>query len=310
VRTRARLTALVAASALLAGCGFGAGAEKKGGAELRVTRGFGTERVVSESTDTVREGDTVMRFLTSKQKVKTRYGGRFVSSIGGLSSASGGAGHSDWFYFVNGSEAEVGAADRKLSPGDVIQWDLHRWDAAMDVPAIVGAFPEPFVHGAEGKRFPVRIECDDDPGPACGVVRDRMSSVDVPAGIGTLGAQDRGEILRILVAPWSALSELGGLLPRLEGAPSESGVFARFAENGSLRLLDDRGGVASTAPPGTGLVAALREHGGQPLWVVTGVDEAGTQRAAKALRAQTLRDAFAVAVTPAGVQKLPVESER
>lgn len=309
MRTPARLTALVAASALLTGCGFGAGAEKKGGVELRVTRGFGTERVASASTATVREGDTVMRFLTSKRKVRTKYGGRFVSSIDGLSSASSGAGRSDWFYFVNGIEAEVGAADRKLFPGDVIQWDLRRWDAAMDVPAIVGAFPEPFVHGAEGKRFPVRIECADQPGPACGVVRDRMSSVDVPAGIGTLGAQDRGEILRILVAPWRDLTELGGLLPRLEGAPSESGVFARFAEDGSLRLLDERGRVASSAPPGSGLIAALRERGGQPLWVVTGVDEAGTERAANALRAETLRDAFAVAVTPAGVERLPVEGE-
>lgn len=308
--TRARTAALVTASVLLAGCGFGAGAEKKGGAELHVTRGFGTERVASATKETVRDGDTVMRFLTSKQRVKTKYGGRFVSAIGGLSSASGGAGHSDWFYFVNGVEAEVGAADRKLSPGDVIQWDLHRWDAAMDVPAIVGAFPEPFVHGAEGKRFPVRIECADDPGPACGVVRDRMSEVDVPAGIGTLGAQDRGEILRILVAPWSDLAKLGGLLPRLEKAPSESGVFARFAENGALRLLDERGRVATTAPPGTGLVAALREHGGQPLWVVTGVDEAGTRRAAEALRAADLRDAFAVAVTPEGVERLPVEGQR
>lgn len=306
---RIQTTALVAATALLAGCGFGSGAEKKGGAELRITRSFGTQPIATASKPSVRDGDTVMRFLTSKQRVKTKYGGRFVSSIGGVSSASSGAGHSDWFYFVNGVEAEVGAADRKLSPGDVIQWDLHRWDAAMDVPAIVGAFPEPFVHGSEGKRFPVRIECGDHPDAACGVVRDRMSAVKVPAGIGTLGAQDRGEILRILVAPWSDLNKLGGLLPRLEKAPSESGVFARFAEDGSLRLLDERGRVASTAPAGTGLVAALRTHGGQPLWVVTGVDEAGTERAADALRAGVLRNAFAVAVTPKGVERLPVKGD-
>lgn len=304
---RACLLVLVALGAVAGGCGFGSGADKGGGAELRVTSGFGAKRIASAKLPAVKDGDTVMRFLTSKQDVKTRYGGRFVTSIGGLSS-KGGTRSSDWFYFVNGAEAEVGAADRKLAPGDVVQWDFHRWDAAMDVPAIVGSFPEPFVHGAEGKRFPVRIECADDADAACGSVRDSMAAVDVPAGIGSLGTQDRGEVLRILVAPWNELQKLGGLVPRLEQGPAESGVFARFAEDGSLRLLDDRGRVATSAKPGTGLVAALREHGGQPLWIVTGVDAAGVKRAARALRPATLRDAFAVAVAPDGVQRLPLRS--
>ena len=62
---------------------------------------------------------------------------------------------------MNGQEASVGAADRELRPGDVVQWDYRDWTATMSIPAIVGAYPEPFLHGFEGKRLPVRVECPD-----------------------------------------------------------------------------------------------------------------------------------------------------
>ncbi len=94
-----------------------------------------------------------MRLLESKRQVKTSYGGKFVDAIDGPSPATSSGGRSDWFYFVNGIEASVGAADRTLSPGDVVQWDYRRWDATMHMPAIVGAYPEPFVRGSGGKRL-------------------------------------------------------------------------------------------------------------------------------------------------------------
>ena len=40
--------------------------------------------------------------------------------------------------------------------------------------------------------------------------------------------------------------------------------------------------------------------------MVTGVDELGVERAAKALNGRDLRDAFAVAVTDQGIEKLPL----
>ena len=66
--------------------------------------------------------------------MKTRYGGRFVQSIDGLA-GSGAGGFADWFYFVNGIEAAVGAADYELSPGDVVQWDYRNWRVTPDVRA-------------------------------------------------------------------------------------------------------------------------------------------------------------------------------
>jgi hypothetical protein len=271
---------------------------------LRVTRDFGQVPLRGAKKPTVRESDTVMRFLQSRAKVDTRYGGRFVQSIDGLEGNASG-GRSDWFYFVNGIEAPRGAADRKLTPGDVIQWDYRRWDAAARVPAIVGAFPEPFLHGEEGKRFPTRVECAKRNDPACTEVSDRLVDAGIPAGIGVLGQQAHGNVLRVAVGAWSDLRELRSL-GVVEQGPGASGVFARFSSDGAqLELLDAEGKVARTLGPGSGLVAAVKPADQQPIWIIAGTDAHGVDLAARLLERGALRNAYAVAVTSDGPVKLP-----
>ena len=291
---------------LVAGCGFGAGGTRGGtGAELSVTRDFGRTTVTSAKVKSVRESDTVMRLLQSHAKTTTRYGGKFVQSIDGIAGNSNGGRH-DWFYFVNGVEAPTGAADRTLAPGDVVQWDYRRWDASPRVPAIVGAFPEPFLHGQKGKRYPTRIECASST-KSCNTVQSTLDKSGVPAGSGALGSEARGGVLRIEVGKWADLRKLQDL-DVLEDGPSASGVFARFSQNGStLQLLGPDGQVAQEAPPGTGLVAAILPPDQQPLWVVTGVDEAGVTRAAALLDRARLRNAYALAALPSGPARLPLE---
>lgn len=304
-----RLAPVLAVAAALTGCGLGAGPERGGsGAQLRVTRDFGRSTLATATMKKVRASDTVMRMLQSHVKTTTRYGGGFVQSINGISGDES-SGRHDWFYFVNGSEAPTGAADRKLSPGDVVQWDYRQWDATPHVPAIVGAFPEPFVHGQEGKRFPTRVECATGE-RACDTVVQKLSDAGIPAGTGILGAEARGNVLRVEVGKWSELQRVDGVNV-LEKGPAQSGVYARFhGASGGLELLDDHGRSAGNAPPGTGLVAAIIPKGQAPLWVVTGVDEAGVARAASLLNAASLRDAYAIASTPSGLERLPLATAR
>jgi hypothetical protein len=303
---RARLAGLVAVAAALAGCGLGPGDDQGGGAELRVTRDFGQRELASADRPSVKDGDTVMRFLQSERKVKLRYGGGFVQSIDGLS-GTGASGRRDWFYWVNGQEASVGAADRKLHPGDVVQWDYRDWTATMTIPGIVGAYPEPFLHGIEGKKQPVRLECTDPGGPACGTIRDRLKRDGVIASSGSPGTAGRGQVARMFVGPWSDLREIRSLRT-LEKGPAASGVFARFGDDGArLDLLDPRGRVARNTGPGTGLIAATRVGQDEGIsFIVTGVDGPGVAAAAGALDRKTLRNAFAVAVTRGVVTRLPV----
>src|SRR5919204_2940051 len=106
------LLSLVAAS-----CSINAGTEK-GPARLLVTRDFGKERVLTATEDPIQSGETVMRLLMRNAPVKTRYGGRFVNEIKGTASTTTGGRRLDWFYYVNGIEADVGAAERKVEGND------------------------------------------------------------------------------------------------------------------------------------------------------------------------------------------------
>jgi uncharacterized protein DUF4430 len=301
----ARLVALLALILVLAGCGLGPGEERKGGAELRVTRDFGRQQLGAKEVDHLPEGQTVMRLLRSEFEVDTRYGGRFVQSIDGLS-GKGAAGRVDWFYFVNGIEASEGAAEYELSPGDVVQWDYRRWDTAMRVPAIVGAFPAPFTTAVRGRRFPVRVECDDASSDPCEEVKRRLRELHVRATGASLGAQGVQNVIRVLVGQWPE-PRLVRAAAALDRGPDQSGVFARFVEGGrSLELLDERGKAVRRAPPGTGLVAALSPSEEEIVWLLTARDERGLEAAASALDERTLRDAYAVAVTPDGAEELPL----
>jgi hypothetical protein len=136
----------------LAGCGS---THTKGQATLWITRDRGAKVMLVAK---VKAGQTAMQALQGAVSVKTSYGGRFVQSIDGL--AGGRTAERDWFYFVNGYEADRGAADYKLHPGDVEWWDYRAWRHAIHVPIVVGAFPEPFLHGYEGKTRQATIIFD------------------------------------------------------------------------------------------------------------------------------------------------------
>lgn len=139
-----RWLALPLAALLLAGCG---GQREHGTARLWITRDRGAAVLY---TGRVPAGVTAMQALERAATVKTRYGGRFVQSINGLGGSL--AAQRDWFYFVNGIEGDRSAAEYRLRPGDVEWWDYRDWRNAMSVPVVIGAFPEPFLHGFDGHR--------------------------------------------------------------------------------------------------------------------------------------------------------------
>jgi hypothetical protein len=138
--------------AALAGCGS---THTSGSATLWITRDSGQHILLISK---VKAGQSAMAALQQVTKVKTSYGGRFAQSIDGVSGSR--TDQRDWFYFVNGYEADRGAADYTLHPGDVEWWDYRSWKHEMHVPVVVGAFPEPFLHGYDGKTRPATIVYD------------------------------------------------------------------------------------------------------------------------------------------------------
>jgi hypothetical protein len=308
--TRAAVIALVLGLAAAAsGCGLGAGA-KPAGTKLTITRDFGSRQLRELDAPKVGGDETVMRLLQRNAKVATRYGGGFVESIDGLAGGSSGGRQLDWFYYVNGVEASRGAAATGLRPGDRVWWDRHDWSAAMRVPAVVGSFPEPFVHGLGGKRLPVRVECATPRSEPCKAVSKRLASYDVPVATGGLLTAHVEETLRILVGPWTAVGA-DHAVDELEKGPATSGVYARIARDGrTIAALGPDGRTARTLGSGTGLVAATAVGDERPTWVVTGTDDAGVASAARAFEEGTLSDRFALAVSNDLPVPLPVEGRR
>jgi hypothetical protein len=304
-----RLAALLSALAVLAGCGFGEGGTT-GDVTLTVTRDFGGEQLGEGVQKGAKEGDTVMRLLQRKYDVGTRYGGGFVQDIDGVAGGRENGRPVDWFYYVNGIEAPVGAAQRRVEDGERVWWDRHPWDAAQRIPAVVGSFPEPFVSGLEGKRFPVRLVCAGESGRSCDEVQTRLEDAGVHAVSRAVLEQSPGkEVLRVIVGRWQDVRR-DGVARRLERGPAASGVFARPAPSGAeLMLLDTAGRPVQTLRAGAGLVAATSVEAQAPTWVVTGTDDVGVAAAAAALTEDRLEDHFAVAVDTGEDVPLPITDD-
>jgi hypothetical protein len=311
-RGTAVATALLLAALAVAGCGLGPGADV-GDVRLTVTREFGAVPVLDRSL-AAKESDTVMRLLEGEADVETRYGGGYVHSIDGVAEEQRDGDPYDWFFYVDGVESPIGAAEYELDGGERVWWDYRGWSATNHVPAVVGSWPAPFT-GIGGKRHPVAVECagqsrgslrthsvQKEP-QACGMVRQALQGEGVEVASG-----EPEKAIRVLVGTWDRLR--GDPTARLiEEGPAESGVFADFSSEGALELvgLDEGGAPAQSFAPDTGLVAATSRYGGLPVWVVTGTTPAAVRVAAEALDAEHLRDHYAVAVENGKSTPLPLE---
>jgi hypothetical protein len=296
--------AALLASVALAGCGLGAG-PTPGAVSLLVTSGFGAHVVQAAGPLKVEGQETAMSLLERNYRVLTSDGGGFVESVDGISGGQEAGQPVDWFYYVNGVEATRGADATNVRSGERIWWDRHDWSQAEGVPAVVGSFPEPFLNGLEGRRLPVRVECASVAGSACATVAARLRALGISPSTGPLAAAGSTSSLRVLVAPWASIARRLGA-QGLEHGPRASGVYARFSADGSsLTLLDEEGRAAQTLSAGAGLIAATRHGEDAPVWLVTGTDGQGVQRAARAFDESTLRDRFAVALGAGGAIALP-----
>jgi hypothetical protein len=306
------------ASALLAllaaaGCGLGPGADV-GDVQLTVTRDYGAEPML-ESSVAAKESDTVMRVLEGEAEIETRYGGGFVHAIAGVAEENRGGDPYDWFFYVDGEEAEVGAADYEVEGGERIWWDYRNWSTVNHAPAVVGSWPAPFVDGIGGKPYPVVVECMESRGSLrtesdrkeprnCELTREALER----EGVEISDSEPKGAI-RVLVGPWSRL-RTDPTAKLIEAGPAESGVFADFEATGDgyeLVGLTEAGETGERLGPDAGLVAATSRYGGPPAWVVTGGSGEAVRVAAEALDAGHLRDHYAVAVEGREATPLPLE---
>jgi hypothetical protein len=296
--------AVLAACVPLTACGLGAG-KTPSNVTLTISDDFGTHVIKQTATPNSDGSETVMQLLMRNGAITTKYGGGFVQSINGLAGNATKSPPVDWFYYVNGVQASMGASATNVNPGDRIWWDRHDWSATESIPAVVGSYPAPFVGGIAGKRYPVTEICETPSSVACTTVQSRLRAAGVPVALGSLGT-DEPDTLRVLVGPWGTIKG-DPAAAYLEAGPRTSGVYARFTSDGrQLLLLNAQGQVARTVTTAGGLVAADAIPNEVPTWLVTGTDAAGTDAAARAFDAPTLHNRFAVAATAGQTVPVPL----
>lgn len=309
----AGLAAAALAGFVLAGCGLGPG-EGTGDASLLVTRDYGTEVLVDEPEMAVNESSNAMRLLDETADLETTYGGEYVQSVDGLSGGNDGGRSFDWFFSVNGIVAERGSAQFPIAGGDTVWWDFRDWTDAMEVGAVVGQYPAPFLEGYDDRDWGVEVECHGDR-TACGMVEGQLREAGVDL-------EDTGKNMRLVVGTWDELLDTPEGR-RLDSGPSASGVFASFetstVEGGSgpppsrgdgkttsLVGLDVRGEAGHVYEGDAGLVAAMRRGEDPPVWLVTGTTDRGVRLAAAALTPEDLERRYAAVVHDGRVGSLPV----
>ena len=225
------------------GCGLGEGEERGGdGVELRVTRDFGHDQLGAARVESVREGETVMRMLRSEFDIETRYGGRFVQAIDGLE-GQGAGGERDWFYFVNGIEAERRRGRVRA---------LARRPRAVGPPRL----GRRHARAGDRRRIPRAVPARDRGQAAAGArgVRRRGGAVcrDARATPGARGRVDLGLVARgardgdrdpARGGPLAAGADRPRRRRRSRRARRTTGVFARFDARRTL----DRAARRATA---------------------------------------------------------------
>jgi hypothetical protein len=292
---------MIAAAAAAGGCGLQGGSGNSG-VTVTVTRDFGSRPVAARNYRSAPAVKSVLALTRRSFPVQPSSGRTAVQAIDGVTTSPG----DSWLLYVNGSAASLVPAATSVHSGDQIWWDLH--PAAAATHAVVGSFPEPFVHGIGGKRLPTTLECAADVGQACQRVSSALEAIGVPVAVQAPGTGSGTDSLAVTVGTWADLrGEIVAAL--LAKGPSASGVYARFAASGKgLELLDVHGAVVRSLASGGGLIAAIGQGSTPPTWLVTGSDPAGVSSAADALTATRLHSRFALAVSTGGDVPLPVAS--
>ncbi|MGA4719587.1 DUF4430 domain-containing protein [Fictibacillus nanhaiensis] len=98
---------------------------KKEQVTVQITKDNGKEKVTEKKVDIAKDA-TIMDVMQDNFKIETQYDGAFISSIEGVAGSE--QEKTSWFFSVNGEEAMKGAKDITLKPGDVVEFDLHKYE--------------------------------------------------------------------------------------------------------------------------------------------------------------------------------------
>ncbi|MDS1029252.1 DUF4430 domain-containing protein [Bacillota bacterium LX-D] len=276
---------------------------------LWITKDFGKSSLLKKEI-ILEKNWTVFDVLQSSAQLETAQGGGFITGINGLTAESGQK--KAWMYYVNGIFANVGVLDYLPHLGDVIWWDYHKWESMSTFPAVIGSYPEPFLHGYKGKvKTTTILSLSENQELA-----DKLKQVLKAKGVASVQCQDLAKnqsLTRtgptIVLGEWKKLRQIKSL-SELNAAYSKTGTCVHFTGKG-LEIINSSNKVAKTLTKSAGAIVATGDGNGdeKPLWLVVGIDEAGLKQAVNILAGhpEKIKSCYQAAVSGGKVLSLPVQ---
>lgn len=260
-----------------AGCSASPGDGKLPQVRLVVSRDYGKTIILDKSVAIASGEESVLALTARTLPVETAYGGGFVQSIAGVSSATG-KGFSqqrqDWFFYLNGTLPARGSGELKAGAGDVVWWDYHPWGSGFNS-TMLGAFPRPFHNGALLLYTP-------GTGEEAATLSGVLQKKGCRANLQILDQSRTGKPGQpaIVIGLWQELQEVLFIRDLVENR-QRTGLFCLPSGSG-FQALDSsyqpvgpvlKNGAACILPVGAGL------GDNQPLLLIIGEDNQGLQQA-------------------------------
>lgn len=273
---------------------------------LRITKSFSQQPILHLSDKT--RPLNVIELLKAHTDLKTGFGGGFVNSINGIQSVSKNGETKDWFYYVNGILAPVGAKQYQLHHEDMIWWDFHHWKEGISISALVGAYPHPFLGGYRGKKKKT-VVAHAEGFQALGQMWaedlekhhvDNVQTAELSA------MKDFTKSYLLLIGAYKDLVKNKQTLKFFENA-DKLGFFVRFNSEEKLELRYFDGKPAKKIDGGATLIAGKVGQNGA-VWIVTGNQSQSIKEISKLFLAASDKTQFGcgIALSKHEIITLPV----
>lgn len=257
------------------------------GVRLLITQNFG-QNVILDKTVSLNDKSNVMDILKANVDVTTKWDDSFISGINGLETSNSGMNGQrlDWFYYINGICPNIGACDYELQNGETVWWDYHAWEMSSANSAVIGCYPEPFIHGYNRKISTITIMASSG-NQSLAAELEKALREQGAASINIEGLHNEKVMHRsgptIVVGTWDEFQTIAEL-DKFNQAYKKTGTGVHFSVKG-LELLDYKGNPKQTITGNAGVIAAFGSGLGDaaPLWLIVGIDQNGLEQALRLL---------------------------
>ncbi|MDY6965543.1 MAG: DUF4430 domain-containing protein [Halobacteriota archaeon] len=266
-----------------------------------ITKDFGKDQIFSGAAD----GSDAMDALNGVADVDED--GGFIDAINDHHSEYPEI-KNDWFFYVNGISADVGANDYAIHDGDLLHFDLHGWELHMRIPAIIGDFPEPFLHGYRGSVQESIIVYDEGFEDDASSLKEKMEDLGIDVSSEeVISDADLGRYNLILIGRpgFEPISRLNDIYKRL-------GFYVYF-EDGEMVVLNSKGEIDGRYKDGAVIQATQNPWNPKGtsacenvVWMICGEEERIREGIDALTKDQdSIRYSFAVVIIEDGILKVP-----